>query len=99
MNQHTNQQKPIAKRHPALLPLLEDSPNSTVRRIANKEFIQSLSLLENTLSGEEKITVIEPTSEPVFTELDELADAVADIEAYIKTNEQKPMSSSDENQL
>jgi hypothetical protein len=88
-----NQHKPIAERYPALLRLLEDSqpdvqrPESTVRRLANKEFIRSLSLLEHTLSGEEEITAIEPTSEPVFTELDELADAVADIEAYIKTHE------------
>jgi hypothetical protein len=91
-----NQQKPIAERHPALLRLLEDSqsdvqyPESTVRRLANKEFIQSLSLLEHTLSGEEELTAVTPTADPVLTELDELADAVADIEAYMKENQQFP---------
>ena len=90
-----NQHKPIAERHPALLRLLENPqsdvqpPESSVRRLANKEFIRSLSLLEHTLSGEEEIAAIEPT-EPVLTELnefDELANAVADIEAYIKDHE------------
>ena len=90
-----NQHKPIAERYPALLRLLETPPSdvqppeSSVRRLANKEFIRSLSLLEHTLSGEEEITAIEPT-EPVLTELDEfdeLANAVADIEAYIKDHE------------
>ena len=97
MNQHLNQHKPIAERHPALLRLLENPqsevqlPESSVRRLANKEFIRSLSLLEHTLSGEEEIIAIEPTIEltiePVLTELDELADAVADIEAYIRDHE------------
>ncbi len=98
MDQNTNQRKPLVSRHPALLPLLEDSPSdvqspkSTVRRVANKEFIESLSLLEPVLepilSGKEAITSIEPKSDLVFPELDELADAVADIEAYIKNHEQ-----------
>ena len=91
-----NQHKPIAERHPALLRLLETPPSevqlpeSSVRRLANKEFIRSLSLLEHTLSGEEEIASIEPAiepTEPVLTELDELANAVADIEAYIKDHE------------
>ena len=90
-----NQHKPIAERHPALLRLLETPPSevqlpeSSVRRLANKEFIRSLSLLEHTLSGEEEIVAIEPI-EPGLTELDEfdeLANAVADIEAYIKDHE------------
>lgn len=91
-----SQHKPIAERHPALLRLLEDPhpdvqpPESSVRRLANKEFIQSLSSLEHTLSGEEEIPAIEPTVEPVLTELDELAAAVADIEAYIKECHQVP---------
>ena len=91
-----SQHKPIAERHPALLRLLEDPhpdvqpPESSVRRLANKEFIRSLSSLEHTLSGEEEIPAIEPTVEPVLTELDELAAAVADIEAYIKECHQIP---------
>ena len=85
-----DQHKPIAERYPALLRLLEDSqsdaqpPESTVRRLANKEFIRSLSSLEHTLSGEEEIAAIEPTVEPVLPELDEMAAAIADIEAYIE---------------
>jgi hypothetical protein len=88
-----NQKKPIAERHPALLRLLEDSQpdvqpsESSVRRLANKEFIRSLSSLEHTLSGEDEIAAIEPTVEP---ELDELAAAVADIEAYINECHQFP---------
>ncbi|MCX5963429.1 MAG: hypothetical protein NT070_09870 [Cyanobacteria bacterium] len=91
-----NQHKPIAERYPALLRLLEDSQSdvqrseSTVRRLANKEFIRSLSLLEHTLSGEEELTAVKPTADPVLTELDELADAVADIEAYMKEHQQVP---------
>ena len=99
-----DQHKPIAERYPALLRLLEDSqsdvqhPESTVRRLANKEFIRSLSLLENTLSGEEEITAVKPTADPVLTELDELADAVADIEAYMKEHQQFPtVGNSDKN--
>ncbi len=101
-----NQKKPIAERHPALLRLLEDSqpdvqppesPESNVRRLANKEFMRSLSSLEHTLSGEEEIAEVEPTVEPVLTELEELAAAVADIEAYIKECHQFPtVSNSDE---
>ena len=92
-----NQHKPIAERYPALLRLLEDSQSdvqrseSTVRRLANKEFIQSLSLLEHTLSGEEEeLTAVKPSADPMLTELDELADAVADIEAYMKEHQQVP---------
>ena len=91
-----NQHKPIAERYPALLRLLEDSQSdvqrseSTVRCLANKEFIRSLSLLEHTLSGEEELTVVKPTADPVLTKLDELADAVADIEAYMKEHPQVP---------
>ncbi len=91
-----DQHKPIAERYPALLRLLEDSQSdvqrseSTVRRLANKEFIRSLSLLEHTLSGEEELAAVKPTADPVLTELDELADAVADIEAYMKENQQSP---------
>ena len=98
-----NQHKPIAERYPALLRLLEDSqsddvqrPESTVRRLANKEFIRSLSLLEHTLSGEEELTAVTSTADPVLTELDELADAVADIEAYMEEHQQFPtVSNSD----
>lgn len=92
-----SQHKPIAERHPALLRLLEDSqsdvqpPESNVRRLANKEFIRSLSSLEHTLSGEEEIASIEPVVEPVLTELDELAAAVADIEAYMEECHQVPI--------
>lgn len=97
-----NQHKPIAERYPALLRLLEDSqsdvqrPESTVRCLANKEFIRSLSLLEHTLSGEEELTAVTSTADPVLTELNELADAVADIEAYMEEHQQFPtVSNSD----
>ena len=98
-----NQHEPIAERHPALLRLLEDSQSdvqpseSSVRRLANKEFIRSLSSLEHTLSGEEEIAEIEPTVEPLLpAELDELAAAVADIEAYINECHQFPIAGNSE---
>ncbi len=93
-----NQRKPLAERHPELLRIealcdqeraarSENNP----RKLANQAFIRSLSQLEHTLVGDEDELETLPiaTSSP---ELDELADAVADIEAYIQDH-----ADSDEN--
>jgi hypothetical protein len=67
---------------------------NNLRQLANQEFIRSLSQLEHTLVGDEVGDEVEDQSETkmpktmpieaVSPELAELADAVADIEAYIQ---------------
>jgi hypothetical protein len=85
-----NQRKPLAERHPELLRIeamcdQERAARSenNLRALANQEFIRSLSQLEHTLVGDEAEPVAQPI-EAVSSELEELADAVADIEAYIQ---------------
>jgi hypothetical protein len=76
---------------------------NNLRALANQEFMRSLSQLEHTLVGDEVVgdqvedkpkTTMPKTMpiEAVSPELEELADAVADIEAYIQGH-----SHSDEN--
>jgi hypothetical protein len=85
-----NQRKPLAERHPELLRIeamcdQERAARSenNLRQLANQEFIRSLSQLEHTLVGDEDELVAQPI-EAVSSDLEELADAVADIEAYIQ---------------
>jgi ATP phosphoribosyltransferase regulatory subunit HisZ len=100
-----NQRKPLAERHPELLRIeamcdQERAARSenNLRALANQEFMRSLSQLEQTLVGDEvedqpKATM--PKTMPIeaaSSDLEELADAVADIEAYIQGH-----SHSDEN--
>ncbi len=87
-----NQRKPLAERHPELLRIeamcdqeraarSENNP----RALANQEFMRSLSQLEHTLVGDEDEGDLETLPiETTSPELDDLADAVADIEAYIQ---------------
>jgi hypothetical protein len=96
--QHMNQRKPLAERHPELLRIeemcakeRESRSENNLRQRANQEFIRSLSQLEHTLVGDEPESVVLPI-DTVSPELEELADAVADIEAYIQGH-----SHSDEN--
>jgi hypothetical protein len=93
-----NQRKPLAERHPELLRIeamcdQERAARSenNLRALANQEFMRSLSQLEHTLVGDDDQPVAQPI-EAVSSELEELANAVADIEAYIQGH-----SHSDEN--
>jgi hypothetical protein len=91
-----NQRKPLAERHPDLLRIEQlcdqdraARSDNNLRKLANQEFMRSLSQLEHTLVGDEVgdgLDVVEAEPLPVHTssELDDLADAVADIEAYIQ---------------
>ncbi len=88
-----NQRKPLAERHPELLRIEETCSQeravrsaSNPRQLANKEFMKSLSQLEHTLAGDEVTDEAGMlTIETVSPELEDLADAVADIEAYIQS--------------
>ncbi len=87
-----NQRKPLAERHPELLRIesmcdQERAARSenNLRQLANQEFMRSLSQLEHTLVGDEDEGDLETLPiETTSPELDDLADAVADIEAYIQ---------------
>ncbi len=90
-----NQRKPLAERHPELLRIKdtcerEARSENSLRQLADQEFMRSLSQLEHTLAGDtsDEANGIEELEglpiETVFPELEDLADAVADIEAYIQ---------------
>lgn len=87
-----NQRKPLAERHPELLRIealcdqeREARSENHLRQLANQEFMRSLSQLEHTLVGDDVEGESEALPiEAISPELEDLADAVADIEAYMQ---------------